>query len=60
MNQCIEQKLRQYAQKSKIHVSHVSRNIGHISDNLSKVIRTKRDADTFMAELTAIKNSSKK
>lgn len=59
MNQRIEQKLQQYAQKAKSHSNHIKVNNWVGSDNLTKVIRNQRDADTFMAELDAIGKGKK-
>ena len=60
MNQRIEQKLQQYTKKARSQSVHIKTVNQHTSDNLTKVIRNSKDANTFMAELEAIGRSGKK
>jgi hypothetical protein len=61
MNQRLQEKLANYKASAK---SHGKVSVGHgtpavPADGLSKVIRSKKDADDFMAALNAVKRSGK-
>jgi hypothetical protein len=60
MDQSIKIKLQKLAEQAKGPAVYSNHRIQEKPDNLSKVIRNKRDADHFMAELDAITRSTKK
>ena len=60
MNQRIQHKIDEYKKMASSHKGHVTstRSTTNTQDSLSTVIRSKKDADEFMAELeNAVKRS---